>query len=144
MFVWVVFSHPFAHPRSPHVLESWVESGTPPPPSPAVTASFLGGVESIIIIIKRQRLPELTEIFFSDHSNILSLPTTTTSVRCLFSVCWWCMMGEVLTQHWGAVTLHCQRGWLAYHSPHWEEIHHHSRQGFPGLGPIPCFLLVCI
>lgn len=71
-------------------------------------------------------------------------PSTTTSMCCLFSVCWWCMMGEVLTQHWGAVTLHCQRGWLAYHSPHWEEIHHHSRQGFPSLGPAPCLLLLHI
>lgn len=69
-----------------------------------------------------------------------STPSTTTSMRCLFSVCRWSMMGEVLTQHWGAVTLHCQPGWLAYHSPHWEEIHHHSRQGIPSLEPVPCLL----
>lgn len=100
---------------------------------------FSGGKECLIIFIEGQRLPELTEIFFSDQSHFLSLPTTTTSMRCLFSVCCWCMMGEVLTQHWGAVTLHCQRGWLAYHSLHLEEIHHHSRQGFPSLGPFSAF-----
>lgn len=44
----------------------------------------------------------------------------------------------------GAVTLHCQCAWLAYHSPRWEEIHHRCRQGFPSLEPIPCFLLHCI
>lgn len=151
MFVWVVFSHPLAHPRSPHVLESWVESGKPPPPpfsfptcpSPPLSQPFGGGEGGQRIIIEGQRLPELTEIFFSDQSHFLSLPTTT-STRCLFSVCWWSMMGEVLTQHWGAVTLHCQRGWLAYHSPYWEEIHHHSRQGFPSLGPVPCLLLLRI
>lgn len=76
-----------------------------------------GGCIIITIIIRGQRLPELTEIFFSDQSHVLSLPAAT-FMCCLFSVCWWCMMGEVLTQHWGAVTLHCQRCWLAYHSPH--------------------------
>lgn len=115
----------------------------PPPPTPMLSQLFLGG-EECLIITKGQRLPELTEIFFSDQSHFLSLPSATISMRCLFSVCWWCMMGEVLTQHWGAVTLHCQRSWLAYHSLHWEEIHHHSRQGFPSLGPIPCLLLLGI
>lgn len=57
-----------------------------------------------LIIIEGQRLPELTEIFFSDQSHFLSPPHPppphpTTSTRCLFSVCCWCMMGEVLTQH---------------------------------------------
>lgn len=139
------FPTPFAHPRSSHVLELWVESGMPPStPHPNAVTAFFGGGEECLIITKGQRLPELTEIFFSDQSHFLSLPSATISMRCLFSVCWWCMMGEVLTQHWGAVTLHCQRGWLAYHSLHWEEIHHHSRQGFPSLGPIPCLLLLGI
>lgn len=83
-------------------------------------------------------------LFWPEPLSVTPTPSTTTSMCCLFSVCWWCMMGEVLTQHWGAVTLHCQRGWLAYHSPHWEEIHHHSRQGFPSLGPAPCLLLLHI
>lgn len=50
---------------------------------------------------------------------------------CLLSACCWCMMGEGLTQHGGVATLHCQRGWLAYHSILQEEIHHYGRQGFP-------------
>lgn len=33
--------------------------------------------------------------------------------RCLLSVCWWCMMGEGLTQHEGAATLHCQGGLIS-------------------------------
>lgn len=97
-----------------------------------------GGGGRLIIFIEGQRLPKLTEIFFTDQSHFLSLPTTTAAaMRCLFSVRCWCMMGEVLTQHWGAVTLHCQRSWLAYHSLHREEVHHHSGQGFPSLGLFP-------
>lgn len=145
MSVWVVFSHPLCPPPLLACLGVVGREWHAPlhPPTPMLSQLFLGG-GGCLIITKGQRLPELTEIFFSDQSHFLSLPSATISMRCLFSVCWWCMMGEVLTQHWGAVTLHCQRGWLAYHSLHWEEIHHHSRQGFPSLGPIPCLLLLGI
>lgn len=103
MFVWVVFSHPLALPRMS--WESWVESGKPPPPpfllshlslAPAVTAPFsavvgvvvvVEGVEGVGVIIEGQRLPELTEIFFSDQSHFLSLPTPPSPPHAVCLVC---------------------------------------------------------
>lgn len=146
-----LFGLSFPPPRPPcyslHDLESWVESGKPPssilhPPhthmnSTVISFLLAGGEEGLIVLsegyLNWQRSSLLIRATFCDphHHHLCD---------CLFSVCCWCMMGEVLTQHWGAVTLHCQCGWLAYHSQHLEEMHHHSRQGFPGSHSVPSFI----
>lgn len=95
------FSHPLAHPLSLCVLESWVESGKRIPPTPllssqpsphAVTASSPSfGRRGQLIIIEGQRLPELTEIFFSDQNHLLPPPSSTPQSPC--AVCLVCAGG---------------------------------------------------
>lgn len=88
MFVWVVFSHPLAH-LSPHfhvrlgvVGREW-QAPLLRPLRPLATTRhillFSGGKERLIIFDEGQRLPELTEIFFSDQSCFLSLDHSTTT-----------------------------------------------------------------
>lgn len=74
------FPTPLPTPAPPRVLESRVESGMPtpppPPPPPAVTQSqppsVFGGGGGSSSSWRHKALPDLTMIFFSDHSFVLT------------------------------------------------------------------------
>lgn len=123
-----LFPPPRQHllPISMRVLASWVESGKHPSSvlyapltPPCHILLFSGGKERLIIFDEGQRLPELTEIFFSDQSCFLSLDHSA-ATNGSTTVCLVCAAGVWWEKSWpgtgGAATLHCQRGWLAYHS----------------------------
>lgn len=107
------FPTPLPTPSPPRVPESRVESfkPTPPPHAPAVSQPppLFGGGGGSSSSGRHKMLPDLTTIFFSDHSHF-SNPPGPRPPRCLLSVSWWCMMREGLTQRGGAATLHCHRG----------------------------------
>lgn len=105
---------PLPTPCSPACLGSTVASPRLPPaviqcqPPPL----FGGG---LIIIMETQSAtwPDNDLLFWPQPLFDPHPPRHPTLPRCLLSVCWLCMMGEGLTQHEGAATLHCQGGLIS-------------------------------
>lgn len=103
-----------------------------PPPSSSVSLPLFSEAGSSSSW-RHKALPDLTMIFFSDHSHFLT-PTPHATPPSL-AVCWVYAGGVWWEKAWPSMKelqhFTVRGGWLAYHSIHWEEIHHYSRQGFP-------------